>query len=289
MPLHPTNTLDGSYLWVTDPHFDCTDPEKFLEPYTNVGLRGAFFTGDLANSRVLYPVLREMRAMKCPVYFVLGNHDYYGTSWETLRTKLRPDVPRISPDLHWMTFADPVELQPGVMLTGHDGWYDATLGSEYSSVLLADFRHVHEIARVVTVTRQGVLGGRDLKALLRETADCWAQEAAANLDKALTHPETREVVFLTHIPPFRGACWHDGKISEDDWLPYFTNKALGDVLTRYATAHPAIHFTVLCGHTHSAGTYQPLPNLLVLTGRAIYGDPQVSGLFCIEASEGSTK
>ncbi|MCK5515577.1 MAG: hypothetical protein KAI39_01790 [Desulfobulbaceae bacterium] len=33
--------------------------------------------------------------------------------------------------------------------------------------------------------------------------------------------------------------------------------------------------TVLCGHTHSSGECQILPNLLVKTGGAKYGSPMI--------------
>jgi hypothetical protein len=33
--------------------------------------------------------------------------------------------------------------------------------------------------------------------------------------------------------------------------------------------------TVLCGHTHSSGECQILPNLLVKTGEAMYGTPKI--------------
>jgi 3',5'-cyclic-AMP phosphodiesterase len=59
------------------------------------------------------------------------------------------------------------------------------------------------------------------------------------------------IFVLSHDPPFREACWHEGQISDENWL------------------------TVLCGHSHSAGEAQVLPNPHVLTGGAIYGKPMI--------------
>jgi Icc protein len=28
----------------------------------------------------------------------------------------------------------------------------------------------------------------------------------------------RHIVVLTHVPPFRDACWHEGRISNDGWF-----------------------------------------------------------------------
>ena len=78
---------------------------------------------------------------------------------------------------------------------------------------------------------------------------------------------------LTHVPPFREACWHRGQISDDDWLPHFACRAVGEVLVEAMAAHPECEMTVLCGHTHSPGEAQVLPNLRVLTGGAEYGRP----------------
>jgi hypothetical protein len=40
--------------------------------------------------------------------------------------------------------------------------------------------------------------------------------------------------------------------------------------------------TVLCGHTHSSGEAQILPNLRVLTGGAVYGKPALQRVLEVE-------
>lgn len=80
---------------------------------------------------------------------------------------------------------------------------------------------------------------------------------------------------LNHVPPFKEACWHQGQLSGDDWLPFFSCKAVGDVLQDAMKQHSDVAMTVLCGHTHSAGACQILPNLKVTTGCTEYGAPQV--------------
>src|SRR5438874_8164912 len=92
-------------------------------------------------------------------------------------------------------------------------------------------------------------------------------EASAYLRSVL--PEAlrrfRHVIVLTHVPPFREACWHQGRISTDDYLPHFTCKAAGDALREAMAAQPDRQMTVLCGHTHGEGEARILPNLRVLT------------------------
>jgi len=75
----------------------------------------------------------------------------------------------------------------------------------------------------------------------------------------------RHVIVLTHVPPFRDACWYEGKISHDDYLPHFVSRAVGDRLIQLMREHPDRSMTVLCGHTHSAGVARVLPNLVAYT------------------------
>ena len=102
-------------------------------------------------------------------------------------------------------------------------------------------------------------------------------ESAAHLKRVLPDALRRfdHVMVLTHVPPFREACWHEGQISGDDYLPYFACKATGDVLLDAARARPDRRITVLCGHTHSPGVCEPLSNLRVVTGAAEYRHPTI--------------
>jgi hypothetical protein len=84
-----------------------------------------------------------------------------------------------------------------------------------------------------------------------------------------------QVIFATHVPPLRDACWHEGQISDHEWLPHFTCKAVGDVVLEIMRQWPDRQLTVYCGHTHSPGVCQPLPNLTIHTGAAKYGFPRV--------------
>jgi Icc-related predicted phosphoesterase len=108
-------------------------------------------------------------------------------------------------------------------------------------------------------------------------------QASAHLASIL--PEAmhgfKQVIVLTHVPPFREAAWHKGSISNDDFLPFFSCKAVGDVLIKAALQNPEKSIMVLCGHTHSAGVVQIAPNLLVKTGDAEYGAPKLNELMLI--------
>jgi hypothetical protein len=50
---------------------------------------------------------------------------------------------------------------------------------------------------------------------------------------------------------------------------------MGDGILEIMRATPDRQLTVYCGHTHSPGICQPLSNVVVYTGGAIYGQPKV--------------
>ncbi|AGF77941.1 hypothetical protein UWK_01381 [Desulfocapsa sulfexigens DSM 10523] len=125
-------------------------------------------------------------------------------------------------------------------------------------LLLQNFVKAGEIARL---------------AVLNSLGDLAATHFQDVLPGALEH--FKHVIVLTHIPPFKESCWHEGEVSADDWLPHFSCKAVGDVLVKFMEGFPDKQMTVLCGHTHSSGVCQILANLQVKTGGAKYGSPMI--------------
>ena len=69
--------------------------------------------------------------------------------------------------------------------------------------------------------------------------------------------------------------------ADDEWAPHFTCKAMGEMILETMKVHPEKQLTVLCGHTHSAGICQPLPNLEIHTGGAEYDRAEIAGRFQI--------
>jgi 3',5'-cyclic AMP phosphodiesterase CpdA len=203
--------------------------------------------------------------LQLPLYFVLGNHDFYGGSI----AKVRAEVAKLQAErqnLQYLTLAEePIKLASGVALVGDDGWADGRLGKyETSYVMMNDYRLIAELARLTKETRWYKL---------QELGD----QAAAHVRRVLTaaielYPQ---IILATHVPPLREACWHEGQLSDDEWLPHFTCKAVGDVILEIMRAAPKRQLTVYCGHTHSPGICQPLPNITIYTGSAKYGVPQV--------------
>lgn len=252
--------------WATDIHVNFIGRpalEAFCDDIAASGASAVLLGGDISEAPYLADHLVAMAdRLARPVYFVLGNHDFYHGAIDEVRGR----VTRLSREhehLRWLPEAGVVELAPDLALAGHDGWGDARLGNPTTTpVLLNDFLLIHDLA------------GLDRPTLIERLQHLGDQAAAfieATVPAALErHPR---LLFLTHVPPFRDACWHEGAISDDDWLPWFTCKAAGDALAAAAAAHPDRTITVLCGHTHSSGEATIGPNLVVKTGAARYGAP----------------
>jgi len=259
-------------VWATDVHLNFIDEAelaRFCASLAEPGPAAVVLTGDIAEAPSLRRLLdRVAEALERPIYFVLGNHDFYHGSIAEVRA-LAADLTAQSRWLRWLPAAGVVSLAPDLALVGHDGWADGRLGNyARSPVLLNDFRLIEELSWLDPATRLR---------RLQHLGDEAAASVKSVLLPALEHHRT--VIVATHVPPFKEACWHEGQISSDDWLPFFTCKAVGDVLLEAARAHPDRRIEVLCGHTHGGGVAQLAQNLVVHTGAADYGQPGIAGVF----------
>jgi predicted MPP superfamily phosphohydrolase len=257
--------------WLTDIHLNFVSQQQmvaFLASVRKSDPEAVLLGGDIAEAPQLrYYLLTLAEALHRPIYFVLGNHDYYRGSIARVRSEVARLV-KGSPYLRYLASMDVVPLAPDTALIGHDGWADGRAGDYAGSeVLMNDYFLIEELADLDSATRL-----KKLNALGDEAAGHFRRTLPAALKAA------KKVVLLTHVPPFRDACWHNRGISGDDYLPHFVCKAAGDVLLAIMKAHPDHELTVLCGHTHGGGSCQVLPNLLVLTGAAQYGEPRVQDL-----------
>jgi predicted MPP superfamily phosphohydrolase len=224
--------------------------------------------GDIAEARDLRHWLQFLGAkLSIPVYFVLGNHDYYGSDVDTVRRKMS-EAPLA--DLKWLPNEGCVQLSSDVCLVGHGGWADAQIGDVENFPILTDYLAITDLFE--TLDRDDILAGFRKRNRLRQKLASLGDEAANALRPALLEAveSNPRVIVLTHVPPFREACWHGGRISDEEWLPGFTCKAIGDLLLEAAKSNPDCNLTVLCGHTHGTGYARIRPNLDVYTAEARY-------------------
>lgn len=260
--------------WVTDIHLnflDAAQVQAFCAALRERQPDAVLVGGDIAEADTVEWYLKILAAdVQRPIYFVLGNHDFYQGSIPTVRTAMQR-LCRIESRLTYLSQAGCVPLTAATGLIGHDGWGDGRLGDYHrSTVRLNDHLLIRELTG---------LDRDELLVRLKQLGDEAAEHLKTVLPQALD-AHTR-VILLTHVPPFVEACWHEGNTSDDNWAPFFTCKAVGDLLLDVMDKRQDRQLTVLCGHCHGAGTAQVLPNLTVLTGRAEYGAPEIQRLFDI--------
>lgn len=228
--------------------------------------------GDIAVAGTLEMRLELLaRKIQRPIYFVLGNHDFYKGSITGVRSRIT-NLCRRSPNLHWLSNSGVIELSPNTGLIGHDGWADGRSGNGIrSEVMLNDYFLIQELTDLPPLHRF---------AKLSELGEQAAQYLRIQLLSAA--PRFQNLILLTHVPPFKESCWHEGLVSDDEFLPHFTCSAVGDMLLRLMPHFPDCTLTVLCGHTHGQGEVEMLPNLGVKTGGAEYGKPRLNELIVVE-------
>jgi predicted phosphohydrolase len=258
--------------WLTDIHLNFLRPlalKAFYERVRQDQPQVLLVTGDIGESDSIVRFVNELAEI-APIYFVLGNHDYYRSSIATVRAAMQ----RLDDRATWLPAHDPLRLTSRVVMLGVDGWGDARCGDLAAKVQLSDWDLIDDFRRAKgnPTARHEIL------------QRLGSNEARALRDQLARAPESPELLVLTHVPPFPEACIYDGVQSEPGYLPWFTCIATGEVLLDHARAHPDTKITVLCGHSHGAGTYAPLPNLEVRTGGwpagvEGYGNPLVQATF----------
>ena len=280
-------------VWLTDLHLNFVTEDQIpplAEEIRNQKPSAVLIGGDLGEADSWEAYLHQLdELLRVPLYFVLGNHDYYGGSIHAVRERAR-QFNGESNRLHWLPASGFISLDSQTALVGHGGWGDARAADFFRSrVLLNDYYLISELkaAAGIPVDQTNWPGGEPSAVLntglankLHELGDETARHFREVVPRALERHE--HVIVLMHVPPFREACWHDGRISDDNWAPHFCSIAAGEALTDIMKRHPLKKMTVLCGHTHSRGEAWPLPNLTVYTGQAKYGHPAVARAFDTE-------
>jgi Icc protein len=259
--------------WASDIHLDSCDnatARLFAEECADRS-DALVITGDITNGRETSLFTTFADKYGKPVYFVLGNHDYWHRSFASIEAEYR-EIVLCAANAHFLDWSGVFQIAPGVELCGVSGWYDARFGDwETSSFALNDWWRIEDLNKL----RGPFQTGEVLIKAFRVRAAAFARAAT----KKLRNTTANHVIFATHVPPFEGACWHMGRRSDPDALPYYTNKALGLTLNRWAAANAGRSLTTLCGHSHSRGDYQAAPNHIVRTAAAEYGQPSIEHVF----------
>jgi Icc protein len=251
--------------WLTDIHLNFLKPLALKAFYDRVRQEQPgvlLVTGDIGESDSVVRFVGDL-AQIAPIYFVLGNHDYYRSSIAAVRGA----VQRLPTEMTWLPGCGPLKITPRATILGVDGWGDARCGDIASKVQLSDWQLIDDFKRGNRLETLQRLGANEARALRSHLA-------------AASETGSEHLLVLTHVPPFPEACVYDDAPSEPGWLPWFTCIATGELLLEHARTHPEQQITVLCGHSHGRGSFAAAPNLTVRTGgwpKGVegYGNPVV--------------
>jgi predicted MPP superfamily phosphohydrolase len=262
-------------LWLTDLHLDNLDAnqvQNFYQTIQGVLPDVLLVGGDIWDgSRSLAALTALHNFLKVPIYFVLGNHDFFYGSIQMLR-KLAEKEHKNTSALHYLTYSGCISLNTNVVLIGHDGWADGQAGNFFQSkVFLQDYDLIDELKNCSQV---------ELFSRLTDLGAEAAEYLSRSLEKAFQHG--KKIILLTHVPPFVEACLYNHQIGNDNWTPHFVALQVGRSLQKIMTAHPDKELLILSGHTHCGADVIIQNNIRVVVGERPANKPVISGCILID-------
>lgn len=259
-------------LWLSDIHLDLTSDElriRFLEKLKALAYDCVIITGDISNGRQLAGHLDELAKTCAPrsVYFCLGNHDYYGSSFSKVKRELELVCNRHD-NLNYLGNGEIIPIGRDTGLVGHGGWSDGRSG--WGERTIIESRDHHSIGDFQNLSKDAIFDR--MKQLGRESAGYFRRVLPYALH---CFPS---VIIASHFPPFTWAT-RQSNGNECGWthLPHYCNLSAGGVIQGIARKYPERRVTVLCGHTHHSARII-LDNMEVRVAGAQRGRPAIQGV-----------
>jgi Icc protein len=271
-PIKPPST---KLLWLSDLHLDYASPSrhnKLLCELKTSHFDAAVITGDTADSKSLIHHL-EILAIACspkPLYIVLGNHDFFGSSLDQTKSEVRKLCSKID-NLHHLQDHGAVWLSTRTILLGHHGWADAKCGWGSQTHVrnpdhwsIADFRNLIKSERFE---------------LMKKLGKDSTQSIRSGLNSVLR--KRRHLIIATHVPPFESSAHYNGKPCGPCHSAHFVNSSMGGMLIGTARHNPNTKFTTISGHTHSPVQEYILENLESRVAGVKRGRPQIQDILTV--------
>lgn len=257
---------------MTDLHLDQADEAQrgqLLDRLRTEQYNAAVLTGDISIASRLTDDLATLAEACSPrmLYFVLGNHDFHGSSFDAVDEK----VARVCAgrNLHHLQCEEVIDLGSGSALVGHRGWADARAGygkrtriPPRDALCIQDFAGKPDGEVFDRMEALGDASARSFRHVLPYALTCYS-----------------EVWVATHVPPFAESAHYNGHPCGPLHAPHYTNLAVGKVIRGVAGHFGRKRLRVLCGHTHCPVVYRPSESLEVHTGRVLLGRPGVQRVF----------
>ncbi len=282
--------------WISDPHFDhleIKDPgalERMGAALESEGVTHIILGGDIADSRTFEVSLKRiLDATRRPIFYVLGNHDYYfGSVADVRRRAAAINIP----GLKWLPETGIVELDSDTALIGHGGWGDAHRGDMENFIILTDYAAISDLAATIDREDFWVNGFKKRQALvqkLQELGEDAAENLKLQLDRAMGN--YKSILILTHVTPLVETCTYKDRPGTAQGFPGFLWDSMGGIIKTAAASNPEIEFLVLSGHTHQESQAQTAENLRAWSSYAEYGElcyrivlPDTNGIWTVGPS-----
>lgn len=252
------------YIWLSDTHINMSVlpflKRRFISRLNSVDSDGLIITGDISNGMMLESHLRYLAThYDRPIYFVLGNHDYYWRHRDSVESDVKR-LCRLHTNLRWLSNEeDAISLGNGIALVGDEGWYDVAAGDPNLTKWCID--------RLINLDYLPLANYAQQASAWKERAYLSAKKLVSKLGSALENNDT--VYVATHFPPWVEATRSNWQLSQDYWLPYNTNVVLGQEIEKLMKNHDG-KVVVLSGHTHLACELSVTKNITCKVAPASY-------------------
>jgi len=252
------------------------------------GLDALILCGDLSVGHLLEAHMKAFQeGSSCPVYFVLGNHDFWCLDEESVwaTAKSLPGA---------LDFAGVVELSKDTCLVGVTGWYDTRAGSLIENTILMpelslasmyeglapDKLCINPWERTPSQRKYSYSLSFEKKLRAAAVSRAFADTQTISFYKRLSEASSKDyktIVIATHFPPWESVSLSpNGPESSKEWLPWSCNINLGYTIESVAEENLKKQFIVLSGHTHNQNTAQIASNLKAISGKAKYKMPKLA-------------
>lgn len=258
--------------FMSDLHLNFLSEElviNFARQVANANVDAIVISGDISEGQTIQHDLQVLESIiQRPIYFVCGNHDFYGDSIENMN-KLLIQQQQKSSFLKYLPNMSYESLSPTTAIVGHNCWYDGFYGEpKQSSMFLNDWRLIKEFTEV-----DAFFNVNKRLEVCRKLAETGMRHIHNGIKAASRY--AKKIIVVSHFVPFPEAHYFRGRLGDKYSQPWYVSRMLGDLLVTAADTFPNIEFVSLCGHTHGECTLQKKNNLNVIVAGAEYTKPKV--------------
>lgn len=260
-------------VWLTDIHLDHLRDQQIREYFEKVTDRdhdAILMTGDISTGQELLRHLKIIEeTIDTPVYFVLGNHDFYFSGIAAIRAAVT-DFCKRSKNFVYLTSSLPVKLGNAV-LCGVEGWYDGRASDpRESNIIMNDWLRIEEYTSRVSITPFD----RQIDTILA-VSQFHAEDDCKQMIQKLSSASklSKNIIVATHVPMFVSDNPRGDAV--DCW---YTNTRMGSLLRSFAVNNPDYRINTFSGHTHRQTEQQIWSNLVCRVGGSVYSSPGIAGI-----------